>query len=64
MTTCIITLKVTGNLDLEVDSETMLFLAQTLYDSIDAPFRVDGKTLDGEFSIEEHEIISFSSRED
>ena len=61
MKTCIVRLKVTGNLDLWVDSEKMLYLANFLYESIDVPFKVDGKTLGGEFSIEDHKIISFSS---
>ena len=64
MTICIVTLKVTAQLDLEVDSDDMLYLGEILHESIDEPFRVRGKTIGGDLWIETHEITAFDSRDD
>ena len=64
MNNCIVKFKVTGNMDLEVKPEDMPFLSCAVHESKDLPLKVSVATINGDFWVEDFDVISITYSED
>jgi len=64
MNNCIVKFKVTGNMDLEVKREDIPFLSRAAHESKDLPLKVSIATINGDFWVDDFDIISINYIED
>ena len=64
MNNCIVKFKVTGNMDLEVKREDIPFLSRAAHESKDLPLKVSVATINGNFWVDDFDIISINYSED
>ncbi len=64
MTTYIVTLKVNGSLDIEVDKEEILNISDILLPTTEESLQIRGSTFDGDLFLEKFMISEISTRKE
>ena len=62
MATCIIRIEVTGQLDLEIDPDDLLNLADVLLPTLDDAFIVRGRCADGDLFVTNYKVSGIDMR--
>ena len=62
MTTCIVRVEVTGQLDLEIDPDDLMNLADVLLPTLEDAFVVRGKCADGDLFVTNFKVSGIDTR--